>query len=87
MISHCPAVGLDPRIIPAESDAPLGFQPKRLEFLTGFTTDSIPIINPQPKFAITNWVETKLLKVEFSHPFRIDNAPSFIIINRPGSPR
>ena len=78
MMPHYPAAGFD---------SLLGFESKRLEFLTGFTIDSILIINPQPKFAITNWVDSKLLKVKLSHPFRIDNAPSFIIINRPGSRR
>ena len=58
MMPHYPAAGFD---------SLLGFESKRLEFLTGFTIDSILIINPQRKFAITNWVDSKLLKVKLSH--------------------
>jgi hypothetical protein len=62
IMPRCSAAGLGFIIIPAGFDAPLGFESQRLEFLTGSTTDSILIINPQPKFAITNWVDAKVLK-------------------------
>jgi len=81
MMPHCPAAGLGPRIMPAGFDAPLGFESQRLEFLTGLTTDSTLIINPQSKFAITKRADSGVDEAEPDRRLPIDSQALSIIIS------